>query len=362
MFEFGPAEQLALFGGLLIAVSTTFNLLVNNRITGMSGIYSGFICFEKDFCYRAVFIFTMMLTTTVLYSTLNLREIWGFKVFDDSADLVAGLTLTGYFVAGLLVGLGTVLGNGCTSGHGVCGLPRFSLRSWVYVPVFVGVAIVTATLRSRVPVFIEENQYDQMLMKFPYEQKINEFLPSFKFPMPVDSLDEKMKLFSIVLGALVIVLSFLYVLLSGLHKIIEIITSMIVASVFAVGLIISGMNKRSKILGFLTLRPEWDPSLLIVLCGAVGLNVITFTIIRLIKNQKSASGRVDFRLIFGGVLFGLGWGLGGLCPGPGLVLFPFFTPQISFAWFGGLTIGQYVVKGYDYVVAALAKTVKVKSN
>ena len=53
-------------------------------------------------------------------------------------------------MAGFLVGFGTKLGNGCTSGHGVCGLPRFSLRSMVAVASFMGMGVLTATIKSHI--------------------------------------------------------------------------------------------------------------------------------------------------------------------------------------------------------------------
>ena len=62
--------------------------------------------------------------------------------------MVSGLSFVGFGLGGLLVGIGTKLGNGCTSGHGVCGLPRFSVRSWVSVPVFMIAAIIIANIRS----------------------------------------------------------------------------------------------------------------------------------------------------------------------------------------------------------------------
>ena len=340
MFNLCPAEKLALFGGILISISTSFNLLVNNRITGMSGLYSGLLCFEKDFYYRAVFIFTMVATTPIIFFLSGFGEIYGLKAFDKPSDLVSNLNQTGYFLAGLLVGLGTVLGNGCTSGHGVCGLPRLSLRSWVYVPVFLVVAIIVATFRSNYPFLVEEKRVE-----------IGE--------VTAQSYNEIMMIV-LVICLIVVSLCFLYVLIiNDFKKIVEVLTAIIAAAIFALGLIVSGMNKRQKILGFLTIDSNWDPSLLIVLCGAVGLNFLTFNVIRLIKKQSLPTGKVDFRLLLGAILFGLGWGIGGLCPGPGFVLFPFLTPHISFAWFGGLTVGQYLVKGFDKI-GEMMKGKKIK--
>ena len=65
-------------------------------------------------------------------------------MYQTPLEMVQGLSLVGFGIGGLLVGFGTKLGNGCTSGHGLCGLPRFSKRSWLSVPIFFGVALLTA--------------------------------------------------------------------------------------------------------------------------------------------------------------------------------------------------------------------------
>ena len=144
----------AAIGGALIAISTSFHLLFKGRITGMSGIYFGVITADNKSAYWKIFFILMAFLTAIVA-----WEIVGFdklaedypNLFDHPQFLISNLNKPGYFLAGLFVGLGTKLGNGCTSGHGVCGLPRFSIRSWVYVPIFLVVAIVTATLRYYVP-------------------------------------------------------------------------------------------------------------------------------------------------------------------------------------------------------------------
>ena len=57
------------------------------------------------------------------------------------------LNIIGWIIGGILVGVGTKLGNGCTSGHGICGLPRLSIRSWIAVPTFMGFGIAMSTFR-----------------------------------------------------------------------------------------------------------------------------------------------------------------------------------------------------------------------
>lgn len=97
---------------------------------------------------------------------------------------------------------------------------------------------------------------------------------------------------------------------------------------FGFGLLWSGMTNPAKVLGFLDIAGRWDPSLALVMVGAIAAAALPFRIAsrrRLAFDggaiRLPASGSVDTRLVFGGVLFGVGWGLAGFCPGPAIVAF-----------------------------------------
>jgi uncharacterized protein len=94
---------------------------------------------------------------------------------------------------------------------------------------------------------------------------------------------------------------------------------------FAIGLVLSGMTDADKVIGFLNLAGVWDPSLIFVMLGAVGAHLFTY---RLILKRRSplfaptfylpTRRDIDSRLIIGSALFGIGWGIGGFCPGPAI--------------------------------------------
>ena len=131
MTEFTPGSALA--GGLLIGASASLLLIVNGRIAGISGIVAGL--FQRDLrevAWRAAFVVGVVLAP-LLYGVLFGRLTT--VTFDVSTGVIV--------VAGLLVGFGTRLGSGCTSGHGICGLSRASPRSLVATAVFMVTAIVT---------------------------------------------------------------------------------------------------------------------------------------------------------------------------------------------------------------------------
>jgi uncharacterized protein len=104
--------------------------------------------------------------------------------------------------------------------------------------------------------------------------------------------------------------------------------------VFGLGLIISGMANPSKVLGFLDLAGVWDPSLGLVMAGAIGVGFFAFLIAK--RQTLSLIGaemklptatHIDKRLLTGGALFGVGWGIAGFCPGPGLVALGMGEPK-----------------------------------
>lgn len=105
-----------------------------------------------------------------------------------------------------------------------------------------------------------------------------------------------------------------------------VLTSLLAGLVFGLGLIVSGMANPGKVLGFLDLAGRWDPSLAFVMAGAIALGAVAFFIARdrtrsfLGAEMKLPTARhIDRRLVVGGTLFGIGWGIAGFCPGPALV-------------------------------------------
>jgi uncharacterized protein len=111
--------------------------------------------------------------------------------------------------------------------------------------------------------------------------------------------------------------------------------SFLAGLIFGSGLCLSGMIQQSKVLGFLDLAGRWDPSLAFVMGGAISVGLIVFTIAgrrtaALPGNASDTSLKrddVDRRLVTGSLIFGVGWGLSGICPGPGIALLAFGSSQ-----------------------------------
>ena len=103
-------------------------------------------------------------------------------------------------------------------------------------------------------------------------------------------------------------------------------TALLAGLVFGLGLLVSGMANPAKVLGFLDLAGQWDPSLAFVMGGAVAVGSIAFLLARRrtlsligLEMKLPTDRRVDRRLIVGSTIFGIGWGIAGFCPGPALV-------------------------------------------
>jgi len=122
----------AVLGGVLIGLAATLLLLLNGRIAGISGIVYGLTQRSPaaEWSWRAAFIAGLMIAGGI-----------ALRVSGTPTPSPTGLPLL--LLAGFAVGYGTHLGGGCTSGHGICGLGRFSKRSLVAVLVFMTSAIVT---------------------------------------------------------------------------------------------------------------------------------------------------------------------------------------------------------------------------
>jgi len=102
--------------------------------------------------------------------------------------------------------------------------------------------------------------------------------------------------------------------------------SFLAGLVFGLGLIVSGMANPAKVLGFLDLAGNWDPSLAFVMAGAIAVGAVAFAVANrravslLGAEMRLPSARyIDRRLVLGSVVFGIGWGVAGFCPGPALV-------------------------------------------
>lgn len=321
--DFNPVGGFA--GGVLIGAASTALLYVTGKITGISGIAHSLVTarsFHSLTGWRLSYIAGMVGTGAVL------QAVWP-AAFGDPSTLRpwAGV------VAGLLVGFGTRLGSGCTSGHGVCGLPRLSPRSLLAVLTFMGTGAATASVVRSAPVyplfyqptpwqFGAANSGASLLGVLPTLGVIAVGLLLFRKPNWLTHGDGAGN----TAGE------------DPISTLAEHATSLATSSVFAVALAMGGMTNPAVVQGFLDFAGSrgWNPTLAGVMGGAVIVNLASFAAMRagggkpLLEAKRTftdiitvgtakANMVINWQLIAGSALFGVGWGMAGFCPGPALV-------------------------------------------
>lgn len=311
-------------GGILLGLSSTSNLFLNGRITGISGIIKGVLTREKNSEWKAAF------TSGLLSSGLLLHH-YSPHVFGVRPN--AGcLAIVG---SGILVGYGALLQSGCTSGHGICGLARKSIRSVAAVGTFMATGSLTAIAKNNIDQ-INQIVYDStttslMLSNVPYTQSILGMTAASLLGWSIYKQQTKQTLDSLP----------------------SLLSSYGLGSIFGLGLGISGMTDPHKITQFLDFTHAWDPSLAFVMGGALVFTLFPFHFVLKRENPILVSSwtlpknqTITPSLLLGASVFGVGWGLGGICPGPGIVALA--SSDISFwLWNAGFFSGIYLHKFFN---------------
>ncbi|MBA3396757.1 MAG: YeeE/YedE family protein [Deltaproteobacteria bacterium] len=130
----------------------------------------------------------------------------------------------------------------------------------------------------------------------------------------------------------------------------SLVLAAISGALFGAGLLISGMTQPARVIGFLDITGRWDPSLAFVMSGAIGVYAFAYRAVLARRvdpwfdNAFDVPKRrdVDRRLLVGAAIFGVGWGLVGLCPGPAIVSSPSSTSALLFV--AMMLIGMFVVR------------------
>jgi len=280
-------------GGLCLGVGVAIALVVDGKIAGFSGILgpltrSVFLGGPKS--WRVAFLVGCALGGLM---NLPLNSEFAFPAPPPRPWWI-------WAAGAAMVGVGTRLGGGCTSGHGLCGLARLSPRSLVAVCSFMGAAMTMATLSSLVA--------QDFNFKFSVEL--------FAWPTASQSQLE----YSLACLALCLLLAVASVAL-------PVICPAAAGISMGLGLGCAGMTSQTKVMAFLNFAGCWDPSLAFVMGGGLCVTFPAFAWARSradagplhegmdFEQPKKSSGP-DAQLVIGSAVFGLGWGTTGLCPGP----------------------------------------------
>jgi uncharacterized protein len=315
--NFTPVSSI--LGGALIGLSSSIFLISSGRITGISGLLKVATTLksdgkrQKDHGLKLSFIAGLTLTGTI-------ASMFGLYSMPASADTTQLLT------GGMMVGAGASLQHGCTSGHGVCGLSRKSPKSLVLVSAFLAAGILTATVLESVlaPVGLDSGSLSI--------QHDDTWSTIAKWLFPIVSIGGLLRTF-----------------FHDMHAPATPAIGAVSGGLFGAGLILSGMAQPSKVVGFLDIGDNWDPSLMLVMLSAILVSLAPFSWAQSKGKHNSANAKTTAdspylfpgekfstmkylqpsswsehsekaRSLCGAVLFGAGWAISGMCPGPGLIL------------------------------------------
>lgn len=318
--------QSSIIGGVIIGTVASSYLVLTGRVTGLSSYIEASIIdrYEgHDKVWRLFYMAGLLTGGAGLAMYLPLS-------FYHGALVVKPVTV---YLAGFLTGFGTRLGNGCTSGHGLMGLARFSPRSLSAVISFMTTGIITASLTRSLTYrdyfyTLNEKGHDNAGHSWLYYGPV---IASFTASIVISSLQNRRSMFS---GLQSIINGF-----SDVKIMKDMLIPTLSGLLFAVGLGIGGMANSAKVHEFLDFNGVngWDYSLVGVLGAGVAMNAVNIAIMRHFNIKtvcdphcKGLSGKIkvgivpentqlDSKILVGSALFGIGWGLTGVCPGPALI-------------------------------------------
>ena len=325
----------SLMGGLTLGVLVVGQLIINGKVLGISGAVKGIVEGDRS-PWRVLFVSGLVLGGFIMKMGLY-PEAFSMSM--------ASLAVSRMALAGVLVGVGTSLGNGCTSGHGICGNARLSVRSFISTLTFMFFGAIAAAVLSTASL-----------------QGVG---PGLVTPVPPEP-----HVYKLAMGVLGTAMAFISTISMAAHRlkvkatqteadgklgllyrdIVEFGTGLF----FALGLGVSGMTRPEKVSSFLSVfAGTFDPSLIFVMGGALLVSLPGYQIV--LRSQMlhepltcdafslPTSKQINLQLVIGAMLFGLGWGTAGLCPGPGLVSLASLQAQ-NFVFVGSMLVGMAATK------------------
>ena len=325
----------AILGAFLVSLATSLHIFYRARTTGFNSFVYSILTWDRPSIYwKSTMIGAIICASGIAW------HIFGFSsvdsdtspFFDSPSTMISNLSCLGFALSGLFVGFGAKLSHGCTSGHLICGIPRRSIRSLVAVIVYMATAFMIANLRYEEP-FLDDTE-----------------------TVWVDDTDYTACISTVTaLAALFIIVTPLYFKFQRkAHDMFNtMVLSILVGFLFAFGMIFGGMSRRSKVMTFLDFG---DGSLGTFFVAVILFNLLFFYYLmekKYISIIETPIEHVTWRLILGAIFFGLGWGIGGICPGPSFVLFMFMTPHISLIWLVALIVGQFAVSGFEMLISKI---------
>lgn len=393
-----------LVGGMLIGLSAGTLLLGNGKILGAAGIVRSVFqqplkttlflapSSSSSSSWKVHFLAAFALvsdlyrryTESVLAASTTSAASGSSSGTGSSGDAEFVVSATGYAVAGFLVGLGTTMGNGCTSGHGICGLARFSKRSLAAVVAFMATGMLTATICDPggcpMAPWLRETVGSSESLSSRESSSGTDLYMYYKVLLLLLSK----WIGTMVTGVLVAASGYGALCRPGAaedgdtnkkdddddesaapqqQQLRSTIVSWISGGLFALGLAVSGMVESKRIAGFLDAKGmangTWDPTLVFVMGGGLLVSALSYQFVPgydlLLKNSPTlqrpwssctysvpTNTTIDAKLLVGAAIFGIGWGIGRICPGPGVFHAATGHPSVLYIWWPCFWLGSLV--------------------
>lgn len=340
-----------LLGGMLLGTGGATLMLGAGEIMGFSGVMSPMlknpfqVARDPNQHWKIAFLTAYMLAANVFFLPYINTE-W----IETAATATSPLA---YALSGLLTGFGTKLGNGCTTGHGICGMPRFSKRSLTAVLSFMSTAVATTVLTS-------PEQPTGQAFVFLRNGATLDYLPWV--PQALSAFLVGLTLYGAFVNANTNTNKETKKSVNNDNKLYPSILAGIIASA---GLTFSTMVYPHAVQSFLNfggmMNGTWNPTLMAVMSGGLLTSFLAYQFVpgqhALVQScpklTKPLCGdkfgmptntTIDWKLLTGASIFGIGWGISGLCPGSVLLLAMTGMSGIVLQWLPGFYVGNRIAE------------------
>ncbi|KAJ3993923.1 hypothetical protein F5050DRAFT_1576668 [Lentinula boryana] len=315
-----PTPLASFLGGFGLSLPVYSLMILNGNVFGISGFVHRAVRGNKE---------ALIATVGLIIGGTIIGAVEGRGPESSSSSL------PGLLLSGLLVGLGTKLSNGCTSGHMLAGLSRFSKRSITATAIFFCTAVATTKLLHP-PRFLPTNPPDYSLNTMDKTLLVAQTIPLLASVLLYTYVRLHFQMANSVFELIYAQSSMSFFNPKNspslgerkLRPVARLAALMSTTVEFALALRLSNLTDPKKVTAFLLLpsHPAFDPSLAFLAIGAIPIGAILYHLFRGPERPVLGgswaipkSGSIDSKLVLGSVLFGIGWGISGLCPGPAVI-------------------------------------------